>query len=193
MDVHRVLTVDSLGKLLCFDSKVQIEPLKNVLRMRGIFDGLELHVEIRCGDFSYSTDVPLPQRALLSDAFSPQMQLPNLATGQTWTVPVISPLRPTNNLMQMLYATVQGKEPIYWNGEIYDARVVVYRNDPGVSFGDPVTPQGKLWVLADGTVIKQQTMIFDSALIFVRMPRAETERLVEKRRQTAENDEQSSP
>ena len=137
-------------------------------------------MEIRSGDFSYSTDVPLPQHALLSDALSPQTQLPNLAIGQTWTVPALSPLRPTSNLMEMLHATVEGKEPIYWNGEIYDAWVVVYRSDPGISFGANSATRGKLWVLDDGTVIKQQAMIFDSMLSFVRMSGEETEKLVEK-------------
>ncbi len=169
MDIQSTLTIDTLGKLLRFDSRVQIDPLKNVAADAGDCRRLQLHVEIRSGDFSYSTEVPLPQHALLSDALSPQTQLPNLATGQTWAVPAISPLRPTNNLMEMLHATVEGKEPIYWNGEIYDAWLVIYRSDPGMSFGSNSSNRGKLWVLEDGTVIKQQAMIFDSVLSFVRM------------------------
>jgi hypothetical protein len=186
MDIQSVLTIDTLGKLLRFDSKVQIESLKNTLRMQGVVEGLQLRMEIRSGDFSYSTEVPLPQQALLSDALTPQTQLPNLATGQTWAVPAVSLLRPTNNLMEMLRATVEGKEPIYWNGEIYDAWLVIYRSDPGMSLAANYNTRGKSWVLADGTVIKQQAMIFDSVLNFVRMSAAESARLKEKCREKAE-------
>ncbi|MGD0654175.1 MAG: hypothetical protein ABSA16_07530 [Thermoguttaceae bacterium] len=189
MDVQNTLTIDSLGKLLRFDSKIQLDPLNTVLRMQGIVDGPKMHVEVRSGDFSYTSDVSLPQHALLNDALSPQTQLPNLAVGQTWTVPAISPLRPMSNLMEILHATVEEKEPIYWNSVIYDAWLVVYRNDPGMSFGANSRTRGKLWVLEDGTVIKQQAMIFDCLLSFVRMSSAETARLVKKCKQRAENDE----
>lgn len=189
MDVQNVLTIDSMGKLLRFDSRIQLDPLKNILRMQGIVDGLQLHVEIRSGNFSYSSDVPLPQHALLNDALSPQTQLPNLAIGQTWAVPALNPLRPTANLMEVMRATVEEKEPIYWNSEIYDAWVVVYRGDPGAGFASKSGNRGKLWVLDDGNVIKQQAMIFDSILSFVRMSGTETAHLVEQRRQKAEFDE----
>lgn len=189
MDAQSTLTIDPLGKLLRFDSKIYLEPLSNVLRMQGIVDGQRLHVEIRSGDFSYSTDAPLPQHALLSDTLSPQTQLPNLATTQTWTVPVVSPLKSTSSLIEILHATVEEKEPIYWNGEIHDAWLVVYRNDPGFGFGSNSAIRGKLWVLGDGTVIKQQAMIFDSVLSFIRMSRDETAWLVKKCQAQAENDE----
>jgi hypothetical protein len=189
MDVQNTLTIDTLGRLLRFDSKIELNPLKTVLRMQGIVDGAKLHVEVRSGDFLYTNEVPLPQHALLNDALSPQTQLPNLAAGQTWTVPAISPLRPTSSLMEIMHATVEEKEPIYWDSSIYDAWLVVYRNDPGMDFGANLHPRGKLWVLEDGTVIKQQSMIFDCVLSFVRMSSAETARLVKKCKQRAENDE----
>jgi hypothetical protein len=36
----------------------------------------------------------------------------------------------------------------------------------------------KLWVTEDGKVLKQQTMIFDSTMIFTRMNELEVEKLV---------------
>lgn len=189
MDVQSTLTIDSLDKLLRFDTRIQLESLKNVLRMEGIVNGMQLRMEVRCGDFSYSSEVPLPQHALLSDALTPQTQLPHLATGQTWTVPALSPLRPTSNLVEMLYARVEGKGMVRWNEEMYDAWLVVYRNDPSVNYGSDSATRGKVWVLQDGTVIKQQTMIFDSELSFVRMSPAESERLVKMCKEKAEKDE----
>ncbi len=189
MDVENILTIDSLGKLLRFDSRIQLDPLKNILRMQGIVDGQQLHIEILSGNFSYSSDVSLPQHALLNDTLSPQTQLPNLAIGQTWAVPALNPLHPTTNLVEVLRATVEEKEPIYWNSGIYDAWVVVYRSNPGAGFGAKSGSRGKLWVLEDGTVIKQQAVIFDSILSFVRMSGVEAAHLVKERRQRVESGE----
>lgn len=189
MDAQNTLTIDPLGKLLNFESKIKIAPLNTILRMQGTVEGSKLHVEVHSGDFSYSSDMPLPQHALLNDALSPQTQLPNLAAGQTWTVPVLSPLRPMSNLMEILHARVEDKEPIFWNSDIYDAWLVVYRDDPGLGFGSNSRPRGKLWVLDNGTVIKQQVTLFDCKLSFEKMSDEETAKLVNKCKQRAENDE----
>jgi hypothetical protein len=189
MDVKSILTIDTLGKLLRFDSRVQVDPYKSVLRMQGIVDKLQLHVEIRSGDFTYSADVPLPQQALVTDSITPQSQLPNLAKGQAWTVPAVSPLRPSNNLMEMLQATVEGQGQVIWNDEPHDAWLVVYRSDPAVSFKSDYNVRGRLWVLDDGDVIKQQIMIFDSTLLFERMSREQSERLLKKCKELDERDD----
>jgi len=189
MDVQSMVTIDTLGKFSRFDSKVQLKPLNIVLRMYGVVDGLQLRLEVHSNDFAYSTEVPLPQHALLSDALSPQTQLPNLAAGQTWTVPALSPLRPSNNLMEMLHAKVEGKELIYWNANICDAWLVVYHGDPGIGFATSSNTRGKLWVLEDGTVIKQQAVIFDSTLSFVRMSKEESAQLLKKCQEQGESDE----
>jgi hypothetical protein len=189
MDVKSTLTIDTLGKLLRFDSRVELDPYKSVLHMQGIVDKLQLRVEIRSGDFSYTTDVPLPQQALITDSISPQSQLPNLAKGQAWTVPAVSPLRPSNNLMELLQATVEGEEQVMWNEEPHDVWLVVYRSDPAVSFKSDYNVRGRLWVLADGDVIKQQIMIFDSILLFERMSRARSEWLMKKCKELDERDD----
>jgi hypothetical protein len=89
-------------------------------------------------------------------------------------------LRPSNNLMEMLQAKVEGMEPVYWNDETCDVWLVVYRTDPGVSFKSNSNVRGRLWVLEDGDVIKQQIMIFDSTLVFERMSREKSEQLQKK-------------
>jgi hypothetical protein len=188
MDIQSMLTIDSLGKLSRIDMKIRLEPVHSVLRMHGVIDGMQLHIDVHCGDFSYATDVPLPQYALLSDALTPQSQLPNLATGQTWTVPALNPLRPASNLVEMYYATVEGKEMIQWGGEMRDTWLVVYRTDPGVNFGTDSGIRGKIWVLQDGTVVQQLAMIFDSDLSFVRLSARDTQRLVKRHKQRIESE-----
>lgn len=192
MDVKSTLTIDALGRLVRFDSRVELESLQKMVHLLGTVNGGRMHMELRSGEFSYSNDITLPQHALLSDSLSPQMRLPNLALGQTWTVPIVSPLRPVGNMMEILHAVVERKEPLYWNGEIQNAWVVVYREDPGLSLGENSNKRGTAWVLEDGTVIRQQAMIFDSKLSFVRMAEPETKLLIKQNREQAERKEKAA-
>jgi hypothetical protein len=183
MDVKSTLTIDTFGNLLRLDSRFYLNPQKSILRLQGIVEGMMLKLDIRYGEFSYYPEIPLPKRALLNNSFSPQIRLPNLAVGQSWAMPSLNPLHPMNNLMEMMQAVVESKEPIYWDKEIFSAWVVVYKSDPGSSIGSNSIVRGKAWVLENGTVIKQQTMIFDSILCFIRMSEGETAQLLEKFKQ----------
>ena len=115
--------------------------------------------------------VPLSSNALLSDAFSPQWQtqLPDLREGQFWSVPVYNPLWPSDHPLEILRATVEGTEPICWNGITVGTRLVVYRSESGSGDGGSQKPRGKLWVRRDGAVLRQQGMLFDSTITFVRL------------------------
>ena len=170
MDVRSTLTIDPLGRLTDFDSTVWFAPYDDAIKLKGTVDGKLLRLEVSSGDFSYSTEADIPQNALVGDALSPQTQLPGLREGQTWSVPVYSPLRPPNNPLEILQATVQRCEPIIWNKRTEQTWLVVYRRDSGFGLGSDKTPQGRLWVRRDGTVLKQQMSIFNSIMIFTRLP-----------------------
>jgi hypothetical protein len=180
LDARSSLTFDPLGKLIHFDSSVQFEPWKTKIRMQGSVEGSQLHVQIHAAEMTYTTEVAMPQNALLSDSLSPQTEMPNLRKGQSWTVPVFTPLHPSESPLEILHATVEGKELLSWNGGICDAWLVVYRRDPGSGFGDGTADRGKLWVLGDGRVIKQQSSIFNSTISFVRLSRGEAALLVKR-------------
>jgi hypothetical protein len=94
MNTQSTLTIDPLRRLTGFSSTVKIDPLKGAITMHGTVDGTQLKVTINSSEFSHSTEAYLPKDALVVDAFSPLAQLPGLHEGQTWTVPVYSPLRP---------------------------------------------------------------------------------------------------
>ena len=104
-----------------------------------------------------------------SDALLPQTELPGLHSGQTWTVPVYNPLWPSKSPVEIVRATVEGKEPIFWDGIIQDAWLVAYRDSAAA--GVDQKPLARLWVRRDGAVLKQEAMLFDSAVTFVRMTR----------------------
>lgn len=169
LDADSTLVIDPLGRLMRFESVLRVESVEDVIRILGTVDEGQLKLEVRAGNLPNPIKTFLPSDAVVVDAFSPQAQLPGLRAGQTWTVPVYSPLHPSRNPLEILHATVEGTAPILWDGRTEDVWLVVYRTDPGVGLGSSDTPRGRLWVRRDGTVLKQQVMILDSTMTFVRL------------------------
>ena len=89
-----------------------------------------------------------------------------------------SPLRPPNSPKEILYASVESQLPFTWNRRTEKTFLVVYRTDAAEAFGGAGGARGKLWVRPDGTVLKQQMMIFRSTLTFLRMDDGEAAPLV---------------
>jgi len=166
MNSTSTLEVGADGRLSRFDSAVRISPLQHSIELSGLVTGNRVRVSVRSGEMAYSTESHFPSDAMVGSALSPQTQLPGLKPGQRWTVPAYSPLMPPNSPMEILQATVEGYEPIVWNGSTEWSLVVVYRSDPGSGLGSDAHPRGKLWVRPDGTVLRQQVL---SAMVFERM------------------------
>jgi hypothetical protein len=177
MDARSALTIDQLGHLVRFDSTVHVDPLSEAISVQGTVDGRQLQLTVRTGNASFTNEAFLPSDALLSDALSPQTQLPGLRAGQTWTVPVYSPLWPAKNPLEIVKATVEGTEPVFWNQAVEDCWLVVYRSDTAAASGSGHPPRGMLWVRRDGTVLRQQVLLFDSVIRFDRMNDAEAVKL----------------
>ncbi len=170
MDVQSTLTVDPLDRLQRFESLVRLDPLKDAIVLRGVLDGTKLTLTVTAGGLpSKKTDFYLPSDVLVGDALSPQTQLPGLRQGQSWTVPVYSPLRPLGSPLEILQATVERKDSITWDGHTEQTWLVVYRRDSGFSFNHGKNARGKLWVRRDGTVLRQEVMILDATMTFVRL------------------------
>jgi len=179
MEAKSKLIFDPLERLSQFESSLGFQGMEDVIKVRGSLDGTQLQVSVHSGDFTYDTELLLPRGALLNDALSPQTQLPGLREGQSWNVEIYSPFRAPNSPVEILQATVEGTEPIVWRGRMVDARVVVYRTEPGVGTGRARSPRGKLWVRDDGTVLKQQVTVLDSVMTFVRLSGEEAAALAE--------------
>jgi hypothetical protein len=177
MDARSRLMIDGLGRLMRFDSAVQVGPLGEVIWVCGAVEGRQLQLVVRARGMSIANEAYLPSDALLSDALSPQTQLPGLRAGQSWTVPVYSPLWPAKNPLDIVYATVKCLEPISWNGGMEDCWLVVYSSDPGGRTGGSESIRGKLWVRCDGAVLRQQVLWFDTVITFDRLPDGEALKL----------------
>lgn len=195
MDARNVLTIDGLGQLVRFDSTMRVDPLNEVISVRGAVEGRQLELVVRSGNMTFTNEKFLPSDALLTDALSPQSQLPGLRAGQKWTVPVYSPLWPAKTPMEIVQAKVEALEPIAWSGQVERCWLVVYRNDSGSGSAENQTPRGRLWVRRDGTVLRQQVLLFDSIITFDRLDEDEALELADSagpRWWTAEGDFQDT-
>jgi hypothetical protein len=169
VDARSELLIDTFGRLLRFDSAVRVEPWSELVSVRGEVQEGQLRFVVSSGELLFSYEVALPPRALLSDALSPQSRLPGLHVGQTWSVPIFNPLLPSRTPIEIIRATVEDTQPIFWNGGNELTRVVVYRRDSGSGPEGSQAPQGKLWVRNDGAVLRQEVMLSNSMLQFTRM------------------------
>ena len=170
LDARSTLTIDPLGRLLGFDSAVQLPPLDDVLRVHGTLEGQQLQLTIDAGGTPFTSETSLPSDALLSDALSPQDRLPGLRAGQKWTVPVYSPLWSAKTPLEIIHAEVEGLEPLLWNGVMEDCWLVVYRSDAESGADRSQPPRGRLWAQRNGTVVRQQIFFFNAAITFERLP-----------------------
>jgi hypothetical protein len=177
MEIVSTAAIGPQGRLSHFESSVRIGPLREAIRLTGTVDGTRLALSVRSGDFTYRSEPYLPADALLGDSLSPQTQMPGLHLGQRWTVPSYSPLRPPNNPLEILQATVETNESLVWNNVTEDTLLVIYRSDSGFTFGRSPPPRGKMWVLPDGTVLQQEVTFLDSRLTFQRMTKERAEEL----------------
>jgi hypothetical protein len=169
LDARNRMTIDPLGRLTSFDTHVHLASIRDAIRIEGTVEGSKLKLMFRLGDLSEPSERFLPSDALVTDEFSPQAYLPGLRVGQTWTMPSYSPLRPSRDPMEILQATVERTEDIHWNGNTVEAHLVVYRTDPGAGLMTVGETRGRLWVRADGLVMRQEITVMNTKLLFTRL------------------------
>jgi hypothetical protein len=184
VDANSNLDIDPLGRPIGFFSRAllgdesslpndsrltaQVVPGTVQVTIQGVVEGSQLKLKVRTGQLVYNTSAYLPPNALVSDALSPQGRLPDLKVGQSWTMPVYSPLRPPTSPVEVLKATVERREPILWRDEVVATYLVVFRSDPGAELSSNQVARAKAWVRGDGTVLKQEVTLMSSRLTFER-------------------------
>jgi hypothetical protein len=186
MDVFSTLTIDTLGHLEGFQSRLNVAGARDAISIVGRVHATLLKIEVKSGDFVYPFETYLPSDALVSDELSPQSRLLGLRLGQEWTVPVFSALRPPNNPVDILQAKVESHELLMWEGEAVPVFQVVYRPDSGSALSSTVQSRAKLWVREDGMVLKQEVSVIGSPLVFSRMSE---ERSTEKAAESLEEEQ----
>jgi len=187
VDVEGNLEVDPLGRPIGFNSTAlfgengasrddrgdllpgQLDT-RFKISIQGVMEGRQLKLKVRSGEFVYNTAAYLSPDALMSDALTPQARLPNLRVGQSWTVPIYSPLRPPNSPLEMLHAKVERRELIVWQERVAPVYLIVFRSDPGSELTNNREARAKAWVDLKGNVLKQELMLSAARLTFERLP-----------------------
>jgi hypothetical protein len=173
------LVIDPLGRLVEFESRVRVADIVDAIKVQGQIENSNLRLSVQSGDLPYKLEQRLPPNSLMSDELSPQVRMPGLRTGQTWTVPLYSPFRSPSSPIEILQAVVDRDDSLTWGGQTRPCRVIVYRGDSGSGqAGSEI--RGRVWVDRDGIVLRQEIAIFRSHLHFIRLPAPDAEIVAEE-------------
>ena len=174
LDARGQLSIDRRGDLRSFSSTVSLPATVGSVFLDGRIDKGEVTVDVRSNGMSYTVSRQLPSRLAIRDELTPQAMLPGLYQNQQWTVPVYSPLRAGRTPIQILRATVVGQESMFWEDQLVRVDVVHYVDD-SLSHHDPLC---RLWVDRSGRVLKQESLLLGSKLMFVRRTDKDAEDLI---------------
>lgn len=163
-DARGRFTIEPTGRLRSFVSIVTMPGSQEPLQLSGTVNGDTVHVHAQAGSLAYDTSRRLPQRVMISDALTPQATMPGLYEGRRWLQPVLNPLRTTQAAVEVLHAVVEPRETLYWDGQLVQAHVVAYRDDPTADR----EPACRLWVDQEGRVLRQEAALLGSRLTFER-------------------------
>jgi hypothetical protein len=164
LDARGHLSIDSKGDLQSFSSIVTLPATADRVFLDGRIEKGEVTVDVRAHGMNYTVSRHLPNHITIGDELSPQAMLPGLYPNRQWTVPVYSPLRPGQSPIQILHAKVTGEESIFWNDTLVRVDVVHYKDDPAAHR----EPKCRLWVDRSGKVLKQESLLLGSKLVFMR-------------------------
>jgi hypothetical protein len=193
MDVESQIMINPIGQLQGLEAKVKLFPNEgqSLVNINGTVDGDSLVFDCRFGSMQQKVSVPLPENKI-RDSFSPETELRGLHRGQKWTIVTFSPLSLPNNPLELLQrrsptavlmAEVEDKVPVTWNGRTEPTWLVVYRSDASPNPGSEDGICNRMWVRMDGTVIREEVLLFGNRLMFNRMADKEAAELRSRRKE----------
>jgi len=177
-DARTLIDIDPLGHLSSIRSKIKVAEIDNAVSLIGRNEGGSLRLKLSVAGVHVPID-SLSTTSLLGSEFSPQTDLPDLYLGRSWSIPIISPIRPDRQL-EVLEATVESERMIRWNGELVETWHVLYRADAGASLAAGSKTRGRMWVRKDGKILQQEVSLLGSQLRFVRLSEERSQPFVER-------------
>jgi hypothetical protein len=165
LDTRTRLTLDSLGALSNFDTRVQLVDVPLVLTVRGRVEDGQLKVAMQSGDIQHETKFPAPRQALLASDLLPESRLLDLHVGQRWQQEVFSPFKTS---MEIVQAEVVGEGLIEHRGAQTNAKRIEYRSLSSAGVAADKNLRSMLWVADNGTVLRQELHFMSAKLRFER-------------------------
>jgi len=165
LDTRTRITLDSLGALSAFDTKVQLMDVPLVMSVRGRVEGAELRVSMQSGEMKHDVNFPVPQQALVANDLFPESKLLDLKVGRRWQQEVFSPFKTS---MEIVQAEVVAEGLIEHRGELVNAKRIEYRSLATAGVAAEKSLRSVLWVADDGMVIRQDLHLMSATLRFER-------------------------
>jgi hypothetical protein len=169
LDTRSVFVLDSLNNLSSFSTKVQLNDLPVLMRVRGKVDGAELKLTIRSGDTTHApVSYQIPSNSSLASELVPDPKMLQIYVGRKWQQDVYSPFRPPGNSLEILEAEVVEERHIDHRSERVHARKIEYRSLSAAGVTADNRLRAVVWVADDGTVLRQDVYLMDAKLRFER-------------------------
>jgi hypothetical protein len=169
LDTRSLFVLDSLNNLSSFTTKVKLNDLPVLMRVRGKVQGAELVLTIQSGDVTHSpVSYPIPSTSSLASELIPDPKMLQVYVGRKWQQDVYSPFRPPGNSLEILEAEVVEERVIEHRNERVNARKIEYRclSTAGVTADNRL--RAVVWVADDGTVLRQDVYLMEAKLRFER-------------------------
>jgi hypothetical protein len=169
LDMRSVFVLDSLNNLSSFSTKVKLNDLPVLMRVRGKVDGAELKLTIQSGEVTHPTmSYPIPSSAMLTSELVPDPKMLQVYVGRKWQQEVYSTFRSPGSSLEILEAEVTEEGPIEHRGERLNARKIEYRSLSAAGVTADNRLRAVVWVADDGTVLRQDVYLMDAKLRFER-------------------------
>lgn len=118
---------------------------------------------------SYVTEIPMEADGFQIDALAPVPRLQRLQVGQSWHQRTLRPLSAATR-WETVRAEVVSWDEIEWDGRLQGAYRVEFETETAGSLSVTQRPVGKMWVLRDGRVVRQQLRLASITVEFERLP-----------------------
>ena len=169
LDTRSVFVLDSLNNLSSFSTKVRINDLPVLMRVRGKVVGAELKLTIQSGDLNHEpVSYPIPANSSLSSELIPDPKMLQIYVGRKWQQEVYRPFRPPGSSLEILEAEVVEERLIEHRGERIHARKIDYRSLSAAGVTADNRLRAVVWVADDGMVLRQDVYLMDAKLRFER-------------------------
>ena len=181
LDTRSVFVLDSLNNLSSFNTKVRLNDMPVIMRVRGKIEGAELKLTIQSGDSPQApVSYPIPSDSSLTSELIPDPKMLQMYVGRRWQQEVYSPFRPPGSSLEILEAQVVEERSIEHRGERVRARKIEYRSLSSAGVTADNRLRAEVWVAEDGNVLRQDIYLMDAKLRFERCMEPRKIKLAEK-------------
>lgn len=168
-DMRTRTTLDSLGNLASFDTKLWLNELPSAIRMLGTVRDQTLDIQLQAGDLKRRFEYPWPKDTWLGRELTPEAKLLQVYVGRQWQREFYSPFSSPQNPIEVLEAIVVEEVSILHDGNLENTRRVEYRTLSGAGISADNRLRANVWVAEDGTVLRQDMYFMNMRLRFDRI------------------------